>query len=198
MPNAVKNPSPVRLLASAETKILAADLGAAKAQVMLAMVVAESMGDRHDVARAATLLTRVLLILNEADQAMAMAMRAVEWCRAVGDKGTEAKAHALAARALLSVGETDAAPEACRAALDASTACTELEATIAATRELANVYSQLQQWDKALEFGERLCEAAKLNGNGIGASGGELHRGSHLSGQSGGVFVGHRPQRRGP
>lgn len=158
-------PSPASLLAAAESNIRAADLDCAKAQVTQAMALAESVGDRPMLARAATLLTRVLLIRDEIDQAIAMATSAVELCRAVDDRASLAKAHAFAARILLSVGETDAALETCMAALEAAETCKDPEATIAATGELTNVYGQLRQWDKALEFGERHCETARLLGN---------------------------------
>jgi diguanylate cyclase (GGDEF)-like protein len=163
--DALPGPSSAGLLAMAESNILAADLDGAKVQVMQAMAVAESLGDRHMLARASTLLVRVLLIRDEADKAMAAAMRAVELCQAVDDRTSMAKVHSFAARILLMVGETGAALEACLAALEASEGCNDLEATFAATRELTNVYGQLRQWDKALEFGERHCEIARQIGN---------------------------------
>ena len=165
MTDTQRRPSPASLLAAAEANVQVADLDSAKAQVKQAMALAESLGDQLILARAATLLSRVLLIRDEADQSIAMATRAVELCRAVDDRASQAKAHAYAARVLLSVGDTDAALESCMAALEASEACSDPEATIAATRELTNVYGQLRQWDKALEFGERQCETARLLGN---------------------------------
>lgn len=165
MTDTLRRASPASLLAAAEANIQVADLDSAKAQVKQAMALAESLGDGLMLARAASLLSRVLLIRDEADRALAMAARAVELCRAVDDRASQAKAHAYAARVLLSVGDTDAALESCLAALEASEACSDPEASIAATRELTNVYGQLRQWDKALEFGERLCETARLLGN---------------------------------
>lgn len=165
MTYAPEGPSPAGLLAAAESNLQAADLDGAKAQVMQAMAVADSIGDRHMLARAATLLIRVLLIRDEADEAMAIAMRAVELCHAVDDRALLAKVHAFTARILLMVGETDAALEACLAALEASEGCNDLDATFAATGELTNVYGQLRQWNKALEFGERHCETARRLGN---------------------------------
>ncbi len=165
MTDTLPRPSPASLLAEAESNIQVANLDSAKAQVEQAMALAESLGDRFMLARAATLLSRVLFVRDEADQAMAVATRAVELSRDLDDRASEAKARAMVARVLLSVGETDAALASCLAALEASDACNDAEATMAATRELTNVYGQLRQWDKALEFGERYCETARLLGN---------------------------------
>jgi tetratricopeptide (TPR) repeat protein len=160
-----QSPSPLSLMGAAELKLRVADHDGAMAQVQQAMALAESLGDTRMHARAATLLTRVLLIREETDQAMAMATRAIALCGVVDDRASQAKAHAFAARILLTVGETDAALAACMAALEASEACNDTEASCAATRELANVYSQLRQWEKALEFGERFRAAARQLGD---------------------------------
>jgi diguanylate cyclase (GGDEF)-like protein len=100
-----------------------------------------------------------------------MGTRAVELCRAVDDRASRAKAHAFVARILWTVGQTEAALRACLAALDAAEDCDDPQAMIAAARELTNVFSQLQQWDKALEFGARYCQTARLLGDPAAESG---------------------------
>jgi diguanylate cyclase (GGDEF)-like protein len=165
LPVGSQGPSPATLLISAQACVHASDLDDAKAQVEQAIALAVALGDEVMHARAVTDLARILYIRNEFSEGMATALRAIELCGLVDDLASSAKAHESAARIFLDIGDTDAALEEGLAALSAADASLDHEATMVAMRALTNVYAELRQWDKALEFGERYCEMARLLGN---------------------------------
>jgi two-component system cell cycle response regulator len=160
-----QGPSPATLLAAAQSSLRASDVDGAKAEVEQAVALAEALGDGLMHARAVTDLARILYIRNEIADGMATALRAIELCAEVDDLPTTAKAHEAAARIFLDVGDTDAALKEGLAALAAADASLDLEAAMVAMRALTNVYADLRQWDKALEFGERYCQTARMLGD---------------------------------
>ena len=153
------------LLSSAQACRRASDLDGAKARAEQAMSLAESLDDRQALSRAAALLARILHDRIESAEGLACALRAIELSVAADDPRSEALAHETAARILLSVGDPDAALPQAMAALRVADASQDPLALMAAMAALTNVYAQLQQWHKALEFGERYCESARQVGD---------------------------------
>lgn len=148
------------LLEAVHAARLASDPVGARALAREAVSVAQAQADRVALSRAFTLLARTHHDLTEPAEALSCALSGVSMGDAAGALRCAAQAHEVAARVLLSVSDTDAALVHGMAALRDAEACGEPAAVMAAMAALTNVYAQLRQWDRALDFCQRYRDAA--------------------------------------
>jgi diguanylate cyclase len=158
-------PSVADLLELARQSRFASATARSRDYAQQAVALAESQGDPAGLARAMALLSRTLFDANEVGEGLVCALRALELAEAVGDQVSAAQAHEVAGRIMLSVGDADGALAAGMQALRVAESCNHPAAWMAAMCALTNIYCQLGEWDQALEFAERYCEAARELGD---------------------------------